>query len=130
MGYANIYVTAPSPENLTTLFKFIFTGLDGLGYQEHIDYDLVESTNPAWGKAVVRVNVYRAHRQVGWVEMGSGGWLQMGGWVVSVSAIGWLGGCVGRKVQPAARVRVLCSGGPSLVCAHGCSGLFMLELLQ
>lgn len=31
--------------------------------QEHIDYDLVESTNPAFGKAVVRVNVYRSHRQ-------------------------------------------------------------------
>jgi tRNA(Met) C34 N-acetyltransferase TmcA len=32
-------------------------------HQEHIDYDLVESTNPAFGKAVVRVNVYRGHRQ-------------------------------------------------------------------
>jgi hypothetical protein len=31
--------------------------------QEHIDYDLVESTNPAFGKAVVRVNVFRNHRQ-------------------------------------------------------------------
>ena len=31
--------------------------------QEHIDYDLVESTNPAFGKAVVRVNVFRHHRQ-------------------------------------------------------------------
>ncbi len=39
-------------------------GLDALGYKEHIDYDLVESTNPAFGKAVVRVNVFRAHRQV------------------------------------------------------------------
>jgi len=32
--------------------------------QEHIDYDLVESTNPEWGRAVVRVNVFRQHRQV------------------------------------------------------------------
>ncbi len=39
-------------------------GLDALGYKEHIDYDLVESTNPAFGKAIVRVNVFRAHRQV------------------------------------------------------------------
>jgi N-acetyltransferase 10 len=31
--------------------------------QEHIDYDLVESTNPAFGKAVVRINVFRNHRQ-------------------------------------------------------------------
>ncbi|KIY97539.1 putative N-acetyltransferase 10 [Monoraphidium neglectum] len=63
LGYANIFVTAPSPENLRTLFEFVFKGLDALGYQEHIDYDLVESTNPAFGRAVVRVNVYRNHRQ-------------------------------------------------------------------
>lgn len=64
LGYANIFVTAPSPENLRTLFEFVFKGLDAAGYQEHIDYDLVESTNPEWGRAVVRVNVFRAHRQV------------------------------------------------------------------
>jgi tRNA(Met) C34 N-acetyltransferase TmcA len=64
LGYANIFVTAPSPENLRTLFDFVFKGLDAAGYQEHIDYDLVESTNPEWGRAVVRVNVFRAHRQV------------------------------------------------------------------
>ncbi len=109
LGYSNIFVTAPSPENLKTLFQFVFKvrapcahgshamsctsiavqvagtvaavrdsasalrrvravwraqGLDALGYKEHIDYDLVESTNPAFGKAVVRVNVFRAHRQV------------------------------------------------------------------
>ncbi|WIA39314.1 hypothetical protein OEZ86_005429 [Tetradesmus obliquus] len=63
LGYANIFVTAPSPENLRTLFEFVFKGLDACGYQEHIDYDLVESTNPDWGRAVVRVNVFRAHRQ-------------------------------------------------------------------
>lgn len=39
-------------------------GLDSLDYKEHIDYDLVESTNPSFGKAVVRVNVFRNHRQV------------------------------------------------------------------
>lgn len=39
-------------------------GLDSLGYKEHLDYDLVESTNPAFNKAVVRVNVFRSHRQV------------------------------------------------------------------
>lgn len=63
LGYSNIFVTAPSPENLRTLFDFVFKGLDELGYKEHIDYDLVESTNPAFSKAVVRVNVYRTHRQ-------------------------------------------------------------------
>lgn len=31
--YSNIFVTAPSPENLKTLFEFIFKGFDALEYQ-------------------------------------------------------------------------------------------------
>ena len=34
-GFSNIFVTAPSPENLGTLFDFIMTGLDALNYKEH-----------------------------------------------------------------------------------------------
>jgi N-acetyltransferase 10 len=64
LGYSNIFVTAPSPENLRTLFEFVFKGLDAMEYKEHLDYDLMESTNPDFGKAIVRVNIYRSHRQV------------------------------------------------------------------
>jgi N-acetyltransferase 10 len=66
LGYSNIFVTAPSPENLRTLFEFVFKGLDALEYKEHLDYDIMESTNPAFARAIVRVNIYRSHRQV-WV---------------------------------------------------------------
>lgn len=45
-------------------WSLFLQGLDAMGYKEHIDYDLVESTNPSFGKAVVRVNVFRGHRQV------------------------------------------------------------------
>lgn len=62
-GYSNIFVTSPTPENLKTLFEFIFKGFDSLGYEEHLDYDIVQSTNPAFNKAVVRVNIFREHRQ-------------------------------------------------------------------
>ncbi|CAE6447167.1 unnamed protein product [Rhizoctonia solani] len=62
-GYSNIFVTSPSPENLKTLFDFIFKGMDALGYDEHLDYDIVQSTNPDFNKAIVRVNVFREHRQ-------------------------------------------------------------------
>jgi len=31
--------------------------------KEHLDYDIVQSTNPEFRKAIVRVNVYRDHRQ-------------------------------------------------------------------
>ncbi|KAL3697204.1 hypothetical protein R1sor_011280 [Riccia sorocarpa] len=63
LGYSNIFVTSPSPENLKTLFEFVFKGFDAMEYKEHIDYTLVESTNPAFNKAIVRVNVFRHHRQ-------------------------------------------------------------------
>lgn len=63
LGYSNIFVTSPSAENLTTLFDFVFKGLDALGYEEHLDYDIVQSTNPDFNKAIVRINVFRDHRQ-------------------------------------------------------------------
>jgi len=62
-GFSNIFVTAPSPENLGTLFDFIFKGLDALNYKEHQDYEILQSTNPEFNHAVVRVNIYRDHRQ-------------------------------------------------------------------
>ncbi|KAI5962216.1 NAT10 [Candida pseudojiufengensis] len=62
-GYSNIFVTSPSPENLKTLFEFVFKGFDALGYTEHLDYDIIQSTNPSFNKAIVRVDVKREHRQ-------------------------------------------------------------------
>ncbi|KAA1475694.1 DUF699-domain-containing protein [Dentipellis sp. KUC8613] len=62
-GYSNIFVTSPSPENLKTLFEFVFKGMDALGYEEHLDYDIAQSTNPEFNKAIVRVNIFRQHRQ-------------------------------------------------------------------
>ena len=62
-GYSNIFVTSPTPENLKTLFDFVFKGFDALEYQEHVDYELVQSTNPEFNKAIIRVNVFRDHRQ-------------------------------------------------------------------
>uniref|UniRef100_A0A8D8M9L1 RNA cytidine acetyltransferase n=1 Tax=Cacopsylla melanoneura TaxID=428564 RepID=A0A8D8M9L1_9HEMI len=62
-GYSNIFVTSPSPENLNTFFQFIFKGFDALAYQEHLDYSIVQSTEPEYNKALVRVNVFRDHRQ-------------------------------------------------------------------
>jgi len=62
-GYSNIFITSPSPENLKTLFEFIFKGFDALNYQDHLDYTIIQSTNPDFNKAIVRVNVHRQHRQ-------------------------------------------------------------------
>ncbi|CAL1380077.1 unnamed protein product [Linum trigynum] len=62
-GYSNIFVTAPSPENLRTLFEFICKGFDALDYKEHMDYDVVKSVNPEFKKSIVRINIYKQHRQ-------------------------------------------------------------------
>ncbi|DAA79736.1 TPA_exp: Uncharacterized protein A8136_0509 [Trichophyton benhamiae CBS 112371] len=62
-GYSNIFITSPSPENLKTLFEFVFKGFDELGYLDHVDYTILQSTNPDFNKAIVRVNVHRQHRQ-------------------------------------------------------------------
>ncbi|KAK3007259.1 LOW QUALITY PROTEIN: hypothetical protein RJ639_016242 [Escallonia herrerae] len=62
-GYSNIFVTAPSPENLKTLFEFVCKGFHMLEYKEHLDYDVVKSPNPEFKKATVRINIYKQHRQ-------------------------------------------------------------------
>lgn len=62
-GYSNIFITSPSPENLKTLFEFIFKGFDELKYMDHTDYSIIQSTNPDFNKAIVRVNIHRQHRQ-------------------------------------------------------------------
>ncbi|KAK5992723.1 RNA cytidine acetyltransferase [Cladobotryum mycophilum] len=62
-GYSNIFITSPSPENLKTLFEFVFKGFDALGYADHADYTIIQSTNPDFNKAIVRVNIHRQHRQ-------------------------------------------------------------------
>ncbi|KAK7369418.1 hypothetical protein VNO80_11455 [Phaseolus coccineus] len=63
VGYSNIFVTAPSPENLKTLFDFVCKGFDALDYKEHMDFDVVKSVNPEFKKATVRINIYKHHRQ-------------------------------------------------------------------
>lgn len=62
-GYSNIFVTAPSPENLKTLFEFLCIGLNSLDYKEHLHYDVVKSVDPDMKKVTVRINVFKQHRQ-------------------------------------------------------------------
>jgi N-acetyltransferase 10 len=62
-GYSNIFITAPSPENLNTLFEFIIKGLKALNYKEHTDFEIFQSTNPDFKECVVKISIYRDHRQ-------------------------------------------------------------------
>ncbi|KFG50794.1 ATPase (DUF699) protein, partial [Toxoplasma gondii FOU] len=38
--YTNIFVSAPSPENVKTLFEFVVKGLTALGLKEHLDFSV------------------------------------------------------------------------------------------
>ncbi|CDW54381.1 tRNA bind 2 and DUF1726 and Helicase RecD and GNA T acetyltr 2 domain containing protein [Trichuris trichiura] len=62
-GFSNIFVTSPSPENLKTYFQFVCRGFDALNFKEHMDYEVVQSANPEFNKAIVRISVIRSHRQ-------------------------------------------------------------------
>mmetsp|Transcript_21688 Transcript_21688/g.38298 ORF Transcript_21688/g.38298 Transcript_21688/m.38298 type:complete len:1083 (-) Transcript_21688:3-3251(-) len=62
-GYSNIFVTSPSPENLKTVFEFVLKAFDALEYKEHMDYEIVQSTNPDFHKAIVKISVFHTHRQ-------------------------------------------------------------------
>ncbi len=61
--YSNIFVTSPTPENLKTLFEFVGKGLNAMGYEETLDYEVVRTGNEDWGRAVVRINIFKGHRQ-------------------------------------------------------------------
>eukprot|EP01006_Ploeotia_vitrea_P017304 TRINITY_DN48402_c0_g1_i1.p1 TRINITY_DN48402_c0_g1~~TRINITY_DN48402_c0_g1_i1.p1 ORF type:complete len:949 (+),score=72.26 TRINITY_DN48402_c0_g1_i1:1-2847(+) len=62
-GYSNIFVTSPAPENIKTFFEFVVKGLEALEYTNKDHFEVVQSTNPAYHKAVVRINVFKDHRQ-------------------------------------------------------------------
>ena len=51
-------VTSPSP-----VADSVPVCVEAVGYSEHEDYELVQSTNPEYGKAVIRINIFHEHRQ-------------------------------------------------------------------
>ncbi|CAK5009430.1 unnamed protein product [Meloidogyne enterolobii] len=63
LGFSNICVTSPTPENLSTFFEFVLKGFEAIGYQEHADFEVIKSLDPSMDKCVVKINVFRRHRQ-------------------------------------------------------------------
>ena len=64
LGYSNIFVTSPSPENLNTLFEFVLKGLNTMSYEEHLNYQVLRSADQQFNKCVVRIVVSRDRQQV------------------------------------------------------------------
>ncbi|KAG5481581.1 hypothetical protein LSCM1_05605 [Leishmania martiniquensis] len=62
-GYSNIMCTAPTPENVQTLFEFAIRGLKELGYGERTDFEALQGVSEEFAKCFIRINVFREHRQ-------------------------------------------------------------------
>ena len=58
-GLSNIFVTAPSPENLKTFFEFVIKGLIALNYREHKDFELQEGTEEPLKGHIVKINIFK-----------------------------------------------------------------------
>lgn len=42
IGFSNIFVTAPTPENIQCLWEFVIKGLKALNYQEFEDFTVLK----------------------------------------------------------------------------------------
>jgi len=62
-GYSNIFVTAPSPENLKTFFEFVIIGLKSLNYREKFDFDIFYGDKDL-KNVVVKVVIFKDHKQM------------------------------------------------------------------
>ncbi|KAH7819850.1 putative N-acetyltransferase 10 [Monocercomonoides exilis] len=63
LGYSSVVVSAPSPENVSTVFEFVMKGLAALDYAEHTDFEARRSTLASQMKCVVEIHVTKTHRQ-------------------------------------------------------------------
>lgn len=63
LGFSNIFVTAPSPDNLKTLFEFVCLGLEALDYKDRLDYEKIYSSNKDYEKTIIRIEIKKTHTQ-------------------------------------------------------------------
>ncbi len=62
-GYSNIFVTAPSPENLKTFFEFVVKGLIALNYREHKDFEIQQGVEEPFKNNIIKINIFKDHKQ-------------------------------------------------------------------
>lgn len=63
-GYTNVFVTAPSPENLQTFFEFLIKGLECMNYKQSKDFDILKGVEKDLNKQIIRVSIKKNHNQV------------------------------------------------------------------
>ena len=62
-GYSNIFVTAPSPDNLSTFFEFVICGLKSLNYQEKQDFEIHYGDDQDTKNLIIKIQVFKDHKQ-------------------------------------------------------------------
>lgn len=62
-GLSTIFVTAPAPENLGTFFEFCIKGLEALGFQENLHFEVVRAGSKNMD-CIVRLSFHAKHKQV------------------------------------------------------------------
>lgn len=62
-GTSNIFVTAPTPENLKTFFDFVIQGLIALNYKQHKDFEVQQGTEEPFKNCIIKINIFRDHKQ-------------------------------------------------------------------
>ena len=65
-GYSNVFVTAPSLENLFTTFSVLLDGLKALKYVEHTDFEVVYNSHGGGDrhlKIPSRIDIFKKHKQ-------------------------------------------------------------------
>lgn len=61
--YSNIFVTAPSPDNLQTFFEFCVKSIEKLGYIKKKDFEIIMGNDKETNKAIVGIEIFRDHKQ-------------------------------------------------------------------
>jgi N-acetyltransferase 10 len=62
-GLSNIYVTAPTPENLKTFFEFTVIGLEALGFQRSLHFEVIKEGDKSTD-SVIKINFFAKHKQI------------------------------------------------------------------
>ena len=72
-GISNIFVTAPTPENLSTFFEFCIKGLELLGFKQSLHFEVLrapvergerQAENKGSMESVTRINFFATHKQI------------------------------------------------------------------
>ena len=62
-GFSNIFVTAPTPDNLGTFFEFVITGLKSLNYIEKKDFEVHYGDDQDTKGLIIKITVFKEHKQ-------------------------------------------------------------------